>query len=178
MTESHHQCSKEMSTTQAPVLSGDWVPSIQANCMRTDDFWVWDYGVPSDRRLVVGGPTQTTECLPTQWNSAITYTGSQCPPRYTEACRESTGAGAITCCPTAFDFSCPPATDMATALHASLFPCMSAHTSSGTLLATRMFMTASNPISTRVETQTSKPPAHLFALGIVFATSTTVSVVP
>lgn len=167
-----------MTTTQAPVLPGDWVPSVQANCIRTTDFWQWDYGVQSDRRHVLGGPTQTTECLPSEWNSAMTYVGSQCPPRYTEACRASTGAGAITCCPAAFDFSCPPATDMSTAAHASLFPCMSAHASNGEVVVTRMFMTASDPTSTRVETQTSRVGLHLFALAIIFATPNPVCMVP
>lgn len=167
-----------MTTTQAPVLPADWLPLTQANCIRTDDFWQWDYGVSNDRRLVVGGPTQTTECLPTEWNSAMTYIGSQCPPRYTEACRASTSASAITCCPAAFNFSCPPATDMSTAAHASLFPCMSEHASNGNVTVTRMFMTASNPTSTRVVTQSTRKGVHLFALAIIFAAPTPVCVAP
>lgn len=167
-----------MTTTQAPTLPADWVPAIQANCIRTSDLWQWDWGVTSDRRLVMGGPTQTTECLPAEWNSAMTYIGSRCPPRYTEACRASTDAGAITCCPAAFDFSCPPVTDLSTAVHASLFQCMSAHASNGDAIVTRMFMTASDPTSTRVETQSTRVGVHLFALAIIFATPTPVCVVP
>lgn len=166
-----------MTTTQAPTLPGDWVPSIQANCLRTDDLWRWDWGVPSDRRLAVGGPTQTTECFPTDWGSTVTYTGSQCPPRFTEACRASTGASAITCCPAEFGFSCAPVTELSKA-HGNLFPCWSENTSNGSVVVTRTFMTASDPISTRVDTETTLVGLHLYAPAIIFSTPTPVCVVP
>lgn len=167
-----------MTTTQAPILPGDWVPSIQANCFKTDDLWRWDWGVPLDRRLALGGPTQTTECFPKDWDSTVTYKGSQCPPRYTEACRASTDAGAITCCPTVFGFSCAPSTEISMKAHGNLFPCISPNTSNNSVVVTLTLMTAADPTSTRVQTETTVVGNHLYALALIFETPTPVCVVP
>lgn len=123
---------------------------------------------------MLGGPFQTTECLPSSWGSDITYTGTQCPPRYTEACRVQASGGAVTCCPTVDSFSCMASSDLATAPDASLFRCESQYTDNGTDIVTRTYMAATVP-SSDVETQTYKTNLHLFALAIVWASPTAVS---
>lgn len=161
-------------TATAPVtLKGDWVPTNQANCLKTDDIWQWDYGIPEDRRTVVGAPSQTTECLPRGWSRRMTYEGTQCPPRYTEACQATDDAVATVCCPTIHDFSCQPSSDLATGPHASIFRCMSQYTDSGSWVVTQTFMTAATA-STSLATPTYGTDYHLFALAIIYATPTSV----
>lgn len=165
-----------MSTTAAPILRGDWVPNNQAICLRTDDVWQWDYGIPEDMRTVVGAPSQTTECLPGGWGSDVTYEGTKCPPRYTKACQatENSLRLAVVCCPTIHDFVCPAESNLETAPHASIFRCVSQYTDTGTWTLTRTFMTAA--ASTTVLTPGYDPSIHLFALGIIYATPTSVCV--
>lgn len=162
-----------MTTTSSVTLRGDWVPNNQANCLKTDDVWQWDYGIPEDRRTVVGGPSQTTECLPRYWSRSMTYEGTQCPPRYTEACQATEASLAVVCCPTIHDFSCMPTSDLETAPHASIFRCMSEYTDTGTWVVTQTFMAATAE-STSLATPTYMPRYHLFALAIVYATPTSV----
>lgn len=164
-----------MTTTSSVTLRGDWVPNNQANCLKTDDIWQWDYGIPEDRRTVLGAPSQTSECLPRGWSRSMTYAGTQCPPRYTEACQATEEGLAVVCCPTMYNFSCHPPTDVATVPHGSVFRCRSQYTDTGTWVVTQTFMTAAEP-STSLATPTYGPGYHLFALAIIYATPTSVSV--
>lgn len=164
-----------MSTTAAPSLPGDWVPSVQASCLKASDTWQWDYGIPENRRTVLGGPYQTTECLPESWDSAMTYIGTRCPPRYSEACPNHPDGGPVTCCPTmgaSTTFTCEASSDLSSA-DASMFRCVSQFTDNSTCIVTRTYMAASGP-SSDIETQTHATNLHLFALGIVYTTPTEV----
>lgn len=102
----------------------------------------------------------------------MTYEGTQCPPRYTEACQATDDATAVVCCPTIYDFSCQPSSDLATGPHASIFRCMSQYTDTGSWVITQTFMSAE--ASTNLATPTYNPAYHLFALAIVYATPTSV----
>lgn len=161
-----------MATTSSVTLRGDWVPSNQANCLKTDDIWQWDHGIPEDRRTVVGGPSQVTECLPSGWSSDMTYQGTQCPPRYTEACQATGDSLAVVCCPTLHEFTCQASSFLTTAPHASDFRCMSRYTDTGTWVVTQTYMEPSS--GTNLVTPTYRPPQHLFALAIIYATPTPV----
>ncbi|KAK7966200.1 uncharacterized protein PG986_000477 [Apiospora aurea] len=88
-------------TTAAPSLPGNWVPS-KAGCLNKNDWWIWSYDGPkNDARTVLGGPSQTNNCFPSTGDPTGTYAGSQCPPNYTRACPDSSVAdAAVTCCPT------------------------------------------------------------------------------
>lgn len=163
-----------MTTTSSVTLEGDWIPSNQANCLKTDDIWQWDYGVREDRRQVLGSPDQTTECLPIGWASDITYQGTQCPPRYTEACKTLGESVAVVCCPKLYSFSCQPSSEMSTVAHGSIFGCRSQYTDTGTWVVTRTYM--SPETGTSLGTPTRSSPFHLFALAIVYATPTPVCV--
>lgn len=105
----------------------------------------------------------------------MTYEGTQCPPRYTEACQATEESLAVVCCPTMYDFSCQPSSDLATGPHASIFRCMSQYTDTGSWVVTQTFMTAAEA-STSLATPTYGPLYHLFALAIVYATPTSVCV--
>lgn len=159
-----------MATTSSVTLRGDWVPENQANCLKPDDIWQWDYGIPEDRRTVVGAPSQTRECLPKGWSRAMTYEGTQCPPRYTEACQATEESLAVVCCPTLHDFSCQPSSDLATGPHASVFRCMSRYTDTGSWVVTQTYMPPQT--GTTLVTPTYNPAVHLFALAIIYATPT------
>lgn len=163
-----------MTTTSSLTLRGDWVPDNQANCLKTSDIWQWDYGIDEDRRTVLGAPSQTSECLPRGWSRAATYAGTQCPPRYTEACQATGDSLAVICCPTLYDFSCQPSSILATAPHASIFRCMSQYTDTGSWVVTQTYMSAE--ASTNLATPTYGPAYHLFALAIIYATPTSVCV--
>lgn len=85
-------------TATAQTLPPSWTPTAPG-CLRSTDFWVWMYNTDlasSDARTVLGGPSQTTDCLAPTWTSDAAYAGTQCPPNYTPAC----SADAVTCCPT------------------------------------------------------------------------------
>ncbi len=87
-----------MTTTSAPTLPGSWTPTV-SGCLQSSDYWMWMYDsdpAKSDARTVLGGPSQTTDCLAPTWQFDVVYAGTQCPPNYTPACT----ADAITCCPT------------------------------------------------------------------------------
>lgn len=112
-------------TTPAPTLPAGWTPTV-SGCLRTDDFWIWNYGGVDDQRTVLGGPSQTTNCFPSTWNPASPYTGWTCPRDYTIACQGTDSISAITCCPTAYDFTCAiPSSGQTVNTHGSWFPCIS-----------------------------------------------------
>ncbi|ORY60260.1 uncharacterized protein BCR38DRAFT_488440 [Pseudomassariella vexata] len=152
------------SLVTTPTLASSW--SIQSGCTRTNDYWIWEYDAKAqDARTVLGGPTQTTACLPPSWTEVNgAFIGSECPSEYTSACQDSDGA--VTCCPTVYDFTCqtPGASS-----HGSMFRCASAFSTNGTLTVTRTDF-AVNTIT--FDVVTARTDLHLFALAVVYATET------
>jgi hypothetical protein len=86
-----------MAVTGTPTIPSDWTPS-SSGCLQTSDYWIWDYHNTQDERSVLGGPSQTTACLPPGFESTGLYLGSQCPSHYTTACQPTSST--LTCCPT------------------------------------------------------------------------------
>lgn len=102
----HSQQENAMETiTATPTLPTSWQPTDSA-CVSSSDYWLWDYGSDSDRWVVLGGPLQTTECLPTLWASNVVYSGVQCPQKYSSACQGTDSHSQVTCCP--MYFKIPP----------------------------------------------------------------------
>ncbi|KAI4868237.1 hypothetical protein F4820DRAFT_154509 [Hypoxylon rubiginosum] len=154
-----------------PTLPADWTPDKQG-CLRTNDYWIWDYEVAADRRTVLGGPSQTSDCFPSTWDPTLTYGGTQCPPQYTSACQGTDSAAAVTCCPTgAYSFACQPE-NWQPGVHAENFRCQSKHTSGGTIVITRTDL-KKNTVA--VETKTRSTHEHLFALAMIYATPTSIA---
>ncbi|KAF2972090.1 hypothetical protein GQX73_g1433 [Xylaria multiplex] len=157
-------------TTPSPTLPADWIPT-SSGCLRTDDYWRWEYDAEAfDARTVLGGPSQTTNCFASTWNPTITYAGSGCPPQYTSACQNA-NFGAVTCCPTAYDFSCQPETWSA-GVHGEWFRCQSAYDSRAVMTLTR---TDFQKNTLGMETNTRQTWEHLFALALMYTTPTSTS---
>ncbi|XXG98026.1 hypothetical protein Hte_004343 [Hypoxylon texense] len=151
-----------------PTLPADWTPDKQG-CLRTNDYWIWDYEVAADARTVLGGPSQTSDCFPSTWDATGTYAGTQCPPQYTSACQGTDSAAAVTCCPTgAYSFACQAET-WQPGIHAEAFRCQSKHTTGGAIVVTRTDL-KKNTIA--VETRTRSTHEHLFALAMLYTTPT------
>ncbi|KAI1312192.1 hypothetical protein F5Y03DRAFT_341691 [Xylaria venustula] len=149
--------------TPSPTLQTDWTPT-SSGCLRTSDLWIWDFGnTRSDARTVVGGPSQTTDCFASEWNPTVTYAAAGCPSHYTSACSSS---GAVTCCPTIYDFDCQPET-AGTDNHIQWFRCQSLNDGSGAVTVTRTNFIKSTQAT---ETRTSHTYEHLFALGVMYNT--------
>ncbi|KAI0542311.1 hypothetical protein GGR58DRAFT_453484 [Xylaria digitata] len=158
------------STTPSPTLPADWIPT-SAGCLRTDDYWVWEYDAEAfDARTVLGGPSQTTNCFASTWNPTVTYAGSGCPPQYTSAC-QNTNFGAVTCCPTAYEFSCQPETWSA-GVHGEWFRCQSRYDSRTVMTLTR---TDFQENTLAMGTRTRQTWEHLFALALMYTTPTSTS---
>ncbi|KAJ0115240.1 hypothetical protein J7T55_001650 [Diaporthe amygdali] len=153
--------------TVTPTLPASWEPTV-AGCLSTSDFWQWDYGPAKDKRTVLGGPSQTTNCLPTAWASDIVYSGSECPPNYTSACQGTDTLSAVTCCPSLYRFTC--VYPVSSLYHGSQFRCMSAWATSKAVRVTHTNFVENN---LAVETQTAQPNLHVFALAIIYVTSFT-----
>lgn len=83
-------------TTAAPTLTLDWAQDTK--CLQPSEYWKWSWAPSPDPHTVLGGPSQTTECLPSGWGPSETYAATACPARYTSACAGEDGA--VTCCPT------------------------------------------------------------------------------
>lgn len=83
--------------TAPPTLTASWQPT-GSGCLSSADYWIWDYG-QDDSQLVLGGPSQTTDCLPTSWGVDVVFNGEDCPHGYTSACRGADSRGEVTCCP-------------------------------------------------------------------------------
>lgn len=166
-----------------PTLPADWTPT-KDGCLRTSDFWIWDYEVAGDARTVLGGPSQISDCLPTSWAGTQVYEGSACPPSYTSACQGSGSNAPVTCCPTyVYDaplsinitrltiFSQFAYTCLAVSLlggpHAQDFRCQSRHASAGNIVVTRTAMTAN---TLAVESRVKATNEHLFALALMYTT--------
>lgn len=151
-----------------PTLPGNWRPS-QQGCLRTGDIWLWDYGSNKDNRTVLGGPSQTLSCFPlSTWGATETFVGSDCPPQYTPACQGTDSVEAVTCCPTAYSFTCVDSADVLTASHGIFFRCISAWTTSGPVVVTRTDLVGGSGLVVGTDTMSSN--LHLFALPIMFAT--------
>lgn len=174
-----------------PTLPASWQPTA-AGCLSTGDFWKWDYGSDQDARVVLGGPSQTTNCLPTAWASDVVYSGSECPLYYTPACTRNESLNAVTCCPSyvllfkvdrlcvfeksltghffrphsIYGFQCMYS--IPTEYHGSQFRCVSAWATSGTFALKHTNFVAN---TLTVETGTAQTSRHLFALAIIYVTS-------
>lgn len=156
------------SSTPTPTLPGDWTPT-QQGCLKTGDFWMWDYGNGRDNRTVLGGPSQTVDCFPSAtWGATETFLGSECPPQYTLACQGTDAAQAVTCCPTAYSFSCVAPTEVQTAPHGSAFRCVSAWASTGSVAVTHTDLVGGGGIN--LGTVTMGTLLHLFALQMIYVT--------
>ncbi|KAI9933582.1 hypothetical protein ASPWEDRAFT_43407 [Aspergillus wentii DTO 134E9] len=158
-----------MATTAAEptiTLSPGWRPT-EYGCLRQNDFWIWDYPDPGEKRTVLGGPSQATNCFPSStWMSTGAYAGTACPSYYTSACQGNDSTAAVTCCPTVYSFECVSAN---TKLRDSYFPCISRWQSTGNVTLTRTVF-ASNTITFNPTTLNTN--VHLFALGVAYATPT------
>ncbi|KAI0481584.1 hypothetical protein F4859DRAFT_425553 [Xylaria cf. heliscus] len=153
------------SSTASPTLPADWTPTV-SGCLRADDYWIWGFDSGNnDARTVIGGPSQTTNCFASSWNPTITYAGSGCPPQYTSAC-QNTNFGAVTCCPSAYDFTCQPET-WTTGNHAEWFRCVSRYASQDVITVTRTDF-SQNTIN--VGKRTRHTYEHLFALALMYTT--------
>lgn len=158
-----------MSTiTPNPTLDPEWTPSAYG-CRGKGDFWIWDFHADNDRRTVLGGPSQTTNCFPSTWNPASAYGGTKCPAGFTSACRSSGPAVPTTiCCPTVYSFSCVD--NASNNPHGPWFPCISQYGTSMKRTVTRTDF-AMNTITFGEVTQNTN--LHLFALGMAIASPTT-----
>ncbi|KAI0105439.1 hypothetical protein GGR51DRAFT_188530 [Nemania sp. FL0031] len=153
------------SPTASPTLLTDWGQTA-AGCLRTDDYWIWQYNNEKfDARTVLGGPSQTTNCFQTSWDPTVTFVGSGCPPQYTSACQNTNAV--VTCCPSAYDFSCQAETWTPNYNHAEWFRCVSAYASRDTVEITRTDFTQ-NTIA--IEDRERRTDLHLFALALMFTT--------
>ncbi|KAI9375473.1 hypothetical protein BJX61DRAFT_539760 [Aspergillus egyptiacus] len=155
------------SPTPHPTIPSPWAPT-GAGCHAKNDFWIWDYHSANDKKTVLGGPSQldaSATCYPSSW--APTYQATQCPNGYTSACRADNPTDPVTCCPTAYPFSCVEGAS--TIPHGSWFQCIWQFTRTADMTVTRTDMIV-NTITfepTPIETHN-----HLFALPIVYATAT------
>ncbi|KAI0892530.1 hypothetical protein F4806DRAFT_233388 [Annulohypoxylon nitens] len=149
-----------------PTLVNSWTPTV-SGCIRSSDFWIWDYEVNWNQRTVLGGPSQIQQCLPSSWDGTKTYEGTGCPSAYTSACHGTDSAGAVTCCPWAYAFTCQPQTTGG--LDGESFRCISQHTGTNKIVITR---TALKVNTITFETRTIDPSLHLFALAVIYTTPT------
>ncbi|RYP80912.1 hypothetical protein DL770_006070 [Monosporascus sp. CRB-9-2] len=156
-------------TTSSPThtLPGSWTPTAPG-CLRSTDFWIWRYDTDvrsSDMRTVLGGPTQTADCLAPTWQSDVVYAGTQCPPNYTQACGEE----AVTCCPDVYEFTCVPPPEPTR--HSEMFRCVSRwRTDEGATAVITVTDLRDNRIG--VVTRSLLSYQHLFALAMVYTTPT------
>ncbi|CAJ2506215.1 Uu.00g003450.m01.CDS01 [Anthostomella pinea] len=160
-----------------PSLPAKWTPT-RPGCYRADDFWIWEYNSKAlDARTVLRGPTQTSDCLPSTWDASVTYAGTACPADYTSACQDA-DSGAVTCCPTAYDYSCQPPT-WTPGVHAEDFRCVSQFGTPGTITVTQTDF-AVNTLAVQMRNINTK--LHLYALAVMYAeptsTTTTMTTTP
>ncbi|RYO74124.1 hypothetical protein DL764_010980 [Monosporascus ibericus] len=154
-------------TTSSPTqtLPGSWTPTARG-CLRSTDFWIWRYHTDvrsSDMRTVLGGPTQTTDCLAPTWQSDVVYAGTRCPPNYTPACEDE----AVTCCPDVYEFTCAPPPEPTA--HSEMFRCVSRwRTDEGVTALITITDLRDNRIG--VVTRELLSHQHLFALAMVYTT--------
>ncbi|KAF7589406.1 hypothetical protein BBP40_004310 [Aspergillus hancockii] len=151
----------------SPTLPPEWTPTAYG-CRAKDDFWIWDFRDDKDRRTVLGGPSQTTNCFPSTWNGGGVYDGEKCPQGFTSACQGDGSLDSVTtCCPTVYSFSC--VANATNQPHGAWFPCISQYNTAMKRTVTRTDF-AANTITVGEVTQRTN--LHLFALGAVFTTPT------
>ncbi|KAG8156592.1 hypothetical protein KVR01_013543 [Diaporthe batatas] len=110
--------------TAPPTLPASWKPTGTA-CLTSDDYWIiWDYG-QDDSQLVLGGPSQTTDCLPTPWAVDVVFNGEDCPQGYTSACKGADSRGEVTCCPSLHSYKFTCRSQIPFTNHESQYPCLS-----------------------------------------------------
>ncbi|KAI8949484.1 hypothetical protein F4801DRAFT_591109 [Xylaria longipes] len=162
--------------TASPTLPADWAPT-SSGCLRSDDYWIWAFDAgKSDARTVIGGPSQTANCFASTWDPTVTYAGSGCPPQYTSACQGANG-GAVTCCPSVYDFTCQPEvwTTGTSDNHAEWFRCVSNYASPDVVKLTR---TDFQQNTLAVGTRTAHTYEHLFALALMYTTPPSTTSLP
>ncbi|KAI1819586.1 hypothetical protein F4861DRAFT_126260 [Xylaria intraflava] len=152
------------STTPAPTIPPNWAPPSSASCLVSTNYWIWDYGSESDERSVLGGPSQTTKCLPEGWGSTVAYAATACPSYYTTACGKPDGV--VTCCPWIYDFTCVEE-NWDPNNNGAMFRCSSRYTSQDVVKMTR---TSFKNGGSDVETRTRQTTNHLYALAVMFTT--------
>ncbi|KAK7955854.1 uncharacterized protein PG986_005076 [Apiospora aurea] len=158
-----------MTTTAAPTLSSYWLRPSDPACLQSSDYWIWSWAPSSDARTVLGGPSQTSSCLPLGWDSTRTYAGTACPPQYTPGCPD-TGDGVVTCCPTAHPFTCQE--KLSTLDHGEWFRCILQYRQSENKSITIADM---NAYKTTTTVRTHGTNAHLHALAVLYQTPTQMS---
>ncbi|KAI2637345.1 hypothetical protein GGS21DRAFT_473077 [Xylaria nigripes] len=158
--------------TPAPTLAANWSPT-SPGCLRTSEYWIWDYMAVDDKKTVLGGPSQITECFASTWQATVTYAGSACPVYYTSACHD-TDHGVVTCCPSVYSFTCPTLS-LGAYHHANQFRCVSKYTDEGEVTVTRTNF-LSDQLS--IERQSKHTYEHLYALALLYTTPGPTSVSP
>ncbi|KAI0015252.1 hypothetical protein F4780DRAFT_94226 [Xylariomycetidae sp. FL0641] len=158
-----------------PTLEGGW-EATGSGCLRSDDYWIWQYSdVIKDARTVLGGPSQTTACLPSSWDESATYLATACPEHYTAACQDKMTdpkTTIVTCCPTVSDFGCVGGYT-AGINHNDQFRCVSQWLREGQVPITHTdFIAGSQSLN---PSQDLIPSVHLFALAILYTQSTPTS---
>ncbi|KAI1819289.1 hypothetical protein F4861DRAFT_534564 [Xylaria intraflava] len=148
---------------QSPSLPPDWAPNT-ASCLFSTDYWIWDYGSAGDAPTVLGGPSQTTACLPTGWGADVLYSGTACPSLYTPGCPESNGV--VTCCPDTYDFTCV-SNDFKPDNHGSVIRCVTPYTTQDVVKVTR---TVFHNSQRTAAFETRSTGNHLFALAVMYTT--------
>ncbi|KAI0010314.1 hypothetical protein F4779DRAFT_316659 [Xylariaceae sp. FL0662B] len=152
-----------------PTLPAQWTPT-QQGCLRSTDYWIWEYNAKAqDARTVLGGPTQTSACLPPTWDATGTYAGTACPTSYTSACQGPGPQEAVTCCPDAYNFGCQSPT-WSPGIHAETFRCSSAWTGTDLINVTRTDFVLNTVIFEQISKFTNR---HLFALAVLYTTPAT-----
>ncbi|KAI1180132.1 hypothetical protein F4777DRAFT_362849 [Nemania sp. FL0916] len=147
-----------------PTLDLNWAPTVDG-CLGSTDYWIWSYNLANqDARTVLGGPSQTTDCFST-WGPNITFAATGCPSHYTPACTD-TKFGAVTCCPSAYFFSCQPETWTFNKNHAEDFRCQSEY---GNTQANVVTVTDLSKGGTSIQTRKRAATQHLAALAIIYS---------
>lgn len=87
-------------TTPALTLTPSWTATV-SSCTKSDDWWVWNYDDVdgNDAWVVIGGPSQVTDCYPSGYGASATYAGSQCPSGFTQVSATVLDPDVV-CCPT------------------------------------------------------------------------------
>ncbi|KIW43812.1 uncharacterized protein PV06_04876 [Exophiala oligosperma] len=152
-------------TTPALTLTPSWTATV-SSCTKSDDWWVWNYDDVdgNDAWVVIGGPSQVTDCYPSGYGASATYAGSQCPSGFTQVSATVLDPDVV-CCPTVKPFSYITST----VYREETFRCGSMFTAD----VTSSLTSTDFSLSTQVVTKTTIVPGqHLFALAIIYTTPT------
>ncbi|KAJ5535677.1 hypothetical protein N7513_008863 [Penicillium frequentans] len=143
------------------TLPSSWTQST--GCLTSGDYWGWS--VIDGYADVLGEPTDSTACYPPGFNPTGYMYGNDCPDGFTSACGAISGftSEAITCCPTANQFTCSgTAAELYLSPFASL-PCRSDFASVTNLTITITNLASHEATPTTVSRDTD---AVLHAMGI------------